>query len=70
LVGDPRILDRVGRVGVAELPLNCGDIPGFLYEVKNNSPLGKIAFIASIDAPSNYKIFYFSTIISSVTEKY
>jgi len=55
---------------VAELPLNCGDIPGFLYEVKNNSPLGKIAFIASIDAPSNYKIFYFSTIISSVTEKY
>jgi hypothetical protein len=38
---------------VTELSLNRCDIAGFLDEVKNNSPLGKIAFMASFEAPSN-----------------
>ncbi len=33
LVGDPGVLDGVGRVGVAELSLNRRDIAGFLDEV-------------------------------------
>jgi hypothetical protein len=32
-VGDPGVLDGIGRVGVAELSLNRGDIAGFLDEV-------------------------------------
>jgi hypothetical protein len=53
LVGDSGALNRVGRVGVTQLSLNCRDIAGFLNEVKNNSPLGKIAFITSFNVPSN-----------------
>jgi len=33
LVGDPGVLDGIGRVSVAELPLNRCDIAGFLDEV-------------------------------------
>jgi len=33
LVGYPGVLDGIGRVGVAELPLNRRDIVGFLDEV-------------------------------------
>jgi hypothetical protein len=53
LVGDPGVLDGIGRVGVAEMSLNRRDIASFLYEVKKNSPLGKIAFIISFDTPSD-----------------
>jgi hypothetical protein len=32
-VGDPGVLDGIGRVGVAELFLNRSDITGFINEV-------------------------------------
>ena len=40
LVGDPGVLNRLGCVGVAELPLNRGDIAGFLYEVPTHGMAG------------------------------
>ena len=33
MVGDPGVLNRVGCAGVAELPLNCCDIAGYIYKV-------------------------------------
>ena len=33
LIGNPGVLDGIGRVGVSELALYCGDISGFLDEV-------------------------------------
>jgi len=33
-VGDIGVLDGIGRVGVAELALYCGDIAGFINQGK------------------------------------
>lgn len=40
LVGDPGVLDGIGRIGVTELSLNCCDIAGFLYEVPAHGTAG------------------------------
>jgi len=55
LVCEPGVLNRVSCAGVTELPLNSGVIAGFLNEVKNNSPLDKIALLASFDAPYKFE---------------
>ena len=46
LVGDPGVLDGIGRVGVAELALYCGDIAGFLYEVPAHGVAGVMGGVA------------------------
>ncbi len=40
LVGDPGVLNRIGCVDVAELPLNRCDIAGFLDEVPAHGMAG------------------------------
>ena len=39
-VGDPGVLDGIGRVGVAEPSLNLGDITGFIDEVPAHGVAG------------------------------
>ena len=39
-VGDPGVLDGVGRVGVAKLPFNRRDIAGFFDEVPAHGMAG------------------------------
>ena len=39
-VGDPGVLDGIGRVGVAEPSLNRGDITGFIDEVPAHGVAG------------------------------
>jgi hypothetical protein len=49
LVGDPGVLNRVGCAGVAELPLNCCDIAGYIYKVSAQgvfSVMGRVALDA------------------------
>ena len=49
MVGDPGVLIGLGRVGVTELPLNCGDIAGFLYKVPAHGMagvMGRVTFDA------------------------
>jgi len=47
LVGDPGVLNRIGRVGVAELSLDSGDISGFLDEVPTHGMAGVMGGVAS-----------------------
>ncbi len=46
LVGDPGVLDGIGLVGVAELPLNRDDIAGFLNEVPAHGMAGVMGRMA------------------------
>ena len=49
LVGDPGVLDGIGRVCVAKLSLNCGDVAGFFYEVSTHGVAGVMGRV-TIDA--------------------
>ena len=46
LVGDPGVLNRLGCVGVAELPLNRCDIAGFLYVVPAHGMVGAMRSVS------------------------
>ena len=46
MVSDLGVLDGIGRVGVAELPLNRGDIAGFLDEVPAHGVAGVMGRMA------------------------
>ena len=46
MVGDPGVLDGIGRVGVAELSLNRRDIAGFLDEVPAHGVAGVMGRMA------------------------
>jgi len=46
LVGDPGVLDGIGRIGVTELSLNRHDIAGFLDEM----PAGRRGACVALDA--------------------
>ena len=52
LVGDTGVLDRIGLVGVAQLPLNRCDIAGFLNEV----PAHGVAGVMGVWPPTPAKL--------------
>jgi hypothetical protein len=52
LVGDPGVLDGIGRIGVAELSLNRCDIAGLLYEV----PAHGVAGVMGVWPPTPAKL--------------
>jgi len=62
-VGDPGVLDGIGRVDVAELSLNRGDITGFIDEVPAHgvaSVMGRVTLDAcqAADLVGHRKVFY------------